>query len=133
MTITIRVCFLQQINGLEENQRIINRQDLIEKNATDETEENKSKNLQSQQTIENKKKRQHKIRESAKKDYNDGMLQSAIEDLKKGMPLIDAATKHNIPRSTLYMRAKALDIHLNASRNGYPEECMNAAMSAVMS
>ncbi|XP_020293817.1 uncharacterized protein LOC109859711 isoform X1 [Pseudomyrmex gracilis] len=130
---SLKISGLVDINGLEENQRIVNRQDLVEENATDETEENKSKNLQSQQTIENKKKRQHRIRESTKKDYNDVMLQSAIEDLKKGMPLIDAATKHNIPRSTLYMRAKALHIHLSASRNGYPEECMNAAMSAVMS
>jgi len=81
--------------------------------------------------ISNKKKKRR--RETVKRDYNDDMLASAINDLKLGQTLIEAATKHNIPRSTLYMRAKALGIHLNASRNGYPAECMNAAINAVIS
>lgn len=82
-------------------------------------------------SIINKKKKRR--RETIKRDYSDDMLASAINDLKLGQTLIETATKHNIPRSTLYMRAKALGIHLNASRNGYPAECMNAAISAVIS
>jgi len=81
--------------------------------------------------ISNKKKKRR--RDTVKREYSDDMLASAINDLKLGQTLIEAATKHNIPRSTLYMRAKALGIHLNASRNGYPAECMNAAINAVIS
>ncbi|XP_018337111.1 PREDICTED: uncharacterized protein LOC108745447 isoform X2 [Trachymyrmex septentrionalis] len=80
--------------------------------------------------ISNKKKKRR--RDTVKREYSDDMLASAINDLKLGQTLIEAATKHNIPRSTLYMRAKALGIHLNASRNGYPAECMNAAINAVI-
>ncbi|XP_011050130.1 PREDICTED: uncharacterized protein LOC105143470 isoform X2 [Acromyrmex echinatior] len=80
--------------------------------------------------ISNKKKKRR--RDTVKREYSDDMLASAINDLKLGQTLIEAATKHNIPRSTLYMRAKALGIHLNASRNGYPAECMNAAINSVI-
>lgn len=76
-----------------------------------------------------KKKRR---RDTAKRDYNDDMLVAAINDLKEGQTLIEAATKHNIPRSTLYMRAKALGIQLTASRNEYSPDSMNAAINAVI-
>jgi len=94
-----------------------------------ENDSHESSNVEN--CISNKKKKRR--RETVKRDYNDDMLASAINDLKLGQTLIEAATKHNIPRSTLYMRAKALGIHLNASRNGYPAECMNAAINAVIS
>lgn len=94
-------------------------------------------NLENQQKYEitenstlNKKKKRR--RDATKRDYSDDMLASAINDLKAGQTLIEASTKHNIPRSTLYMRAKALGIHLNASRNEYPAECMKAAINAVI-
>lgn len=80
-------------------------------------------------TLNKKKKRR---RDTTKRDYSEDMLAAAINDLKAGQTLIEASTKHNIPRSTLYMRAKALGIHLNASRNEYPAECMKAAINAVI-
>lgn len=90
-----------------------------------ETEEKKADNS----LLSRRKKRR---RDAMKREYSDDMLASAINDLKLGQTLIEAATKHNIPRSTLYMRAKALGIHLNASRNEYPAECMKAAINAVI-
>ena len=89
---------------------------------------------QEQEVIENAtmSKRKRRRRDTTKRDYNDDMLASAITDLKLGQTLIEASTKHNIPRSTLYMRAKALGIHFNASRNEYPAECVKAAINAVI-
>lgn len=89
---------------------------------------------QKQEIIEDSavNKRKKRRRDTTKRDYSDDMLASAINDLKSGQTLIEASTKHNIPRSTLYMRAKALGIHLNASRNEYPAECMKAAINAVI-
>ena len=89
---------------------------------------------QEQEVIENAAmgKRKRRRRDTTKRDYNDDMLASAITDLKLGQTLIEASTKHNIPRSTLYMRAKALGIHFNASRNEYPAECVKAAINAVI-
>lgn len=109
----------------------------MEETATEVAEITESLENDSQESstvencIPNKKKKRR--RETVKKDYNSDVLASAINDLKLGQTLIEAATKYNIPRSTLYMRAKALGIHLNASRNGYPAECMNAAINAVIS
>lgn len=128
-----------QIDELEENEVTATKETTEEATvAIDESEEGTSepfdKDSQEQATVENpnltrKKKRR---REIAKRDYNDEMLASAINELKLGQTLIETATKYNIPRSTLYMRAKALGIHLNVSRNGYPAECMNAAITAVI-
>lgn len=110
----------------------------MEETATEITEDNAESlenDLHEPSTAANciTSKKKKRRRETVKKDYNDDMLASAINDLKLGQTLIEAATKHNIPRSTLYMRAKALGLHLNASRNGYPAECMNAAINAVIS
>jgi hypothetical protein len=131
----------RQIDELEESETTINRKESTEEIATEvnENEESTSmtfdKDLQEQTTVENcilSNRKRKRRREIAKRDYNDDMLTSAINDLKLGHTLIETATKYNIPRSTLYMRAKALGIHLNASRNGYPAECMNAAITAVI-
>ncbi|CAL1675979.1 unnamed protein product [Lasius platythorax] len=137
---SLKISGLVDINGFEEKS-IRSIKDSTEETTTeiDQIEENTvgslENDLHAQGTVENcisnrKKKRR---RETAKRDYSDDMLASAINDLKLGQTLIEAATKHNIPRSTLYMRAKALGIHLNASRNGYPAECMSAAITAVIS
>lgn len=132
--------YLQQIDGVGENEIVRNRKDSTEEAVTEvqEIEENvgsleneSHEPSTAENSIINKKKKRR--RETIKRDYSDDMLASAINDLKLGQTLIETATKHNIPRSTLYMRAKALGIHLNASRNGYPAECMNAAISAVIS
>lgn len=135
---SLKISGLVDINGFEEKS-IKNMKDSTEEMAEiDQIEENAVESLENdlhaQSTIENSisNKKKKRRRESAKRDYSDDMLASAINDLKLGQTLIEAATKHNIPRSTLYMRAKALGIHLNASRNGYPAECMNAAITSVI-
>ncbi|XP_076760561.1 uncharacterized protein LOC143429059 [Xylocopa sonorina] len=97
--------------------------------AYQDLEDKKKDEVTENCTLSKKRKRR---RDTAKRDYSDDMLASAINDLKSGQTLIEASTKHNIPRSTLYMRAKALGIHLNASRNEYPAECMKAAINAVI-
>jgi len=131
--------YLQQIDGVGENE-VSSKKDSTERTEIGEIEDNtgslENDPLENEpSTVENcvlnkKKKRRH---EKIKRYYNDDMLASAINDLKLGQTLVEAATKHNIPRSTLYMRAKALGIHLTATRNGYPAECMNAAINAVIS
>nr|XP_012217483.1 PREDICTED: uncharacterized protein LOC105669223 isoform X1 [Linepithema humile] len=141
---SLKISGLVNIDGFEESATTINKRNYSKEIVTemDEVEEDVVESLendlqdQHKQTItenciSNKKKKRR--RETVKRDYSDDMLTSAINDLKLGQTLIEAATKHNIPRSTLYMRAKALGIHLNASRNGYPAECMNAAITAVIS
>ncbi|KAL6267064.1 hypothetical protein P5V15_000140 [Pogonomyrmex californicus] len=136
---SLKISGLIDIDGLEEDESIRSRKDSTEETMTEIGEiENNVEPLENEShepsttenCISNKKKKRR--RETIKRDYNDDMLASAINDLKLGQTLIEAATKHNIPRSTLYMRAKALGIHLNASRNGYPAECMNAAITAVI-
>lgn len=109
----------EEINDIEEYAI-----DPLEESLQDQQEQTVGENR-----VLNKKKRR---RDVLKRDYNDDMLASAINDLKSGQTLIEAATKHSIPRSTLYMRARALGIHLNASRNEYPAECMNAAITSVI-
>lgn len=132
-----------QIDGLEESETVLSTKD---KECAEETEigeiedsadvstEKDSKDQQNQNVVGNSilNKKKKRRRDTAKRDYSDDMLAAAINDLRAGQTLIEAATKHNIPRSTLYMRAKALGIHLNASRNEYPAECMNAAITAVI-
>ncbi|XP_072753644.1 uncharacterized protein [Anoplolepis gracilipes] len=131
---------IDQINGYEEKairsvkdstEETVTEIDKIEENAVGSLENDLHVQNIVENCISNRKKKRR--RETAKRDYSDDMLASAINDLKLGQTLIEAATKHNIPRSTLYMRAKALGIHLNASRNGYPAECMSAAITAVIS
>ncbi|XP_029659848.1 uncharacterized protein LOC115233505 isoform X1 [Formica exsecta] len=137
---SLKISGLVDINGFEEKtiknikdstEEIVTEIDKIEENAVGSLEND----LHTQSIIENctSNKKKKRRRETTKRDYSDDMLASAINDLKLGQTLIEAATKHNIPRSTLYMRAKALGIHLNTSRNGYPAECMSAAITAVIS
>lgn len=128
---------LQQIERFEEH---VN----IEDSSTNErmTEMKEStvvsleKNLHGQQgqvTAENSilSKKRKRRRDSPRKEYSKLTLASAIDDLRSGQTLVEAATKHNIPRTTLYMRAKTLGIPLSA-RNEYSTDCMNAAIAAVM-
>ena len=81
---------------------------------------------------ENSVVKKRKRRFAVKREYSDEMLATAINNLRDGQTLIEASTKNNIPRSTLYMRAKALGINLNASRSEYPAECMGAAIKSVI-
>ncbi|XP_018393608.1 PREDICTED: uncharacterized protein LOC108772554 [Cyphomyrmex costatus] len=137
---SLKINGLINIDGVEENEIIrVKKERAMEKTVSrveeiqDNVESLENETHEPSTTedcISNKKKKRR--RDTVKRDYSDDMLASAINDLKLGQTLIEAATKHNIPRSTLYMRAKALGIHLNASRNGYPAECMNAAINAVI-
>ncbi|XP_012150886.1 uncharacterized protein LOC100876849 isoform X2 [Megachile rotundata] len=147
---SLKICGLIEIDGLDESDSVISSKDFNDNNEepttiiSEETEENVISALQhsyedledqqKEQITENStlNKRKKRRRDATKRDYSDDMLASAINDLKSGQTLIEASTKHNIPRSTLYMRAKALGIHLNASRNEYPAECMKAAINAVI-
>ncbi|XP_043286684.1 uncharacterized protein [Venturia canescens] len=147
---SLRICGLMEIDGLDENDAIISVKDSKDESGEcfedfEECVDNDTEMLdddphlykevkQSCEGIEkvmsNKGKKRQKS--NLKRDYNDEMLASAINDLKLGQTLVEASIKNNIPRSTLYMRAKALGIQLNASRNEYPAECMKAAIDAVI-
>lgn len=100
----------------------------LEKDLQDQQEKTTAKNIINNNTSKKKGRRRSFIR----KEYSEIMLTSAIDDLKSGQTLIEAATKHKVPRSTLYMRAKSLGIHLSG-RNEYPAENMKAAITAVKS
>lgn len=80
-----------------------------------------------------KKKKRRRREVGKKKNYSEEMLEAAINDVRNGQSLVDAATKNNVPRSTLYMRAKALGVQVNAVRSDYPAECIKAAIDAVIS
>ena len=68
----------------------------------------------------------------AKREYTDEQLEAAINDIKNGKPLPDTAAKYNIPRSTLYMRAKVLNIALTLAKSEYTFEDMTAAIDLVL-
>ncbi|XP_014477716.1 PREDICTED: uncharacterized protein LOC106746060 isoform X2 [Dinoponera quadriceps] len=134
---SLKISGLIDINGLEESESAVNTEDSDE--HVTEMEESSvvppEKDLQQGQTTADNSvlsKKRKRRRDPSKREYSEVMLASAIDDLRLGQTLVEAATKHNIPRSTLYMRAKTLGIHLSASRNEYPAECMNAAITAVM-
>ncbi|XP_058800883.1 uncharacterized protein LOC131669773 isoform X2 [Phymastichus coffea] len=71
-------------------------------------------------------------RSVCKKEYTDKMLTNAINDIKAGTSLLDAAAKFHIPRSTLYMRAKILGLTLNNHKCDYTADDMKAAIDAVI-
>lgn len=72
-------------------------------------------------------------RENPKRDYNPANMEAALNDLSQGLSLVEASTKNNVARSTLYMRCKALGMQLNTSRHDYPADRLKAAINAVMS
>ncbi|XP_076685560.1 uncharacterized protein LOC143377765 [Andrena cerasifolii] len=131
---TDSVSSTKDFNDNNEEPMTVEVEDNVVKALQQSYEELEDQQEQEQEVIENAtmSKRKRRRRDTAKRDYNDDMLASAITDLKLGQTLIEASTKHNIPRSTLYMRAKALGIHFNASRNEYPAECVKAAINAVI-
>ena len=56
-----------------------------------------------------------------------------MNELRSGKSLIEASLKNNVPRSTLYVKAKSSGITMTNMRNDYPPECMKGAMEAVIS
>lgn len=89
-------------------------------------------NSQDESNVSTSSQKRKRRRDNGKKEYSEDMLMAAINDLRAGHTLIEAATNHGIPRSTLYMRAKSLGLHLNASRNEYSADCMKGAIDAVL-
>lgn len=64
--------------------------------------------------------------------FRDLNLEAALEDLKNGMKLSAAASVHNIPKSTLYLHAKAKGALLSVARTEHSEQDVQNAIKAVM-
>ncbi|XP_046385208.1 uncharacterized protein LOC124155437 isoform X2 [Ischnura elegans] len=77
------------------------------------------------------RKKNHKQR--YRKEYSEESLSEALDELRRGRPLLETAAAHHIPRSTLYVRARGLGIQLPLTRQEYPGEMMSAAIQAVQS
>lgn len=59
------------------------------------------------------------------------MLLAALEDLRAGRALVETAATYRIPRSTLYVRARAQGIPLTITRQEHSGERVQAAVQAV--
>uniref|UniRef100_A0A0C9QY18 Bab1_0 protein n=1 Tax=Fopius arisanus TaxID=64838 RepID=A0A0C9QY18_9HYME len=143
----LRINGLMEIEGLDEHEPIVSKELTEEisnlENSSDndgremlnaiegDSELHEDVDLDDDNSIE-RKRRGKKKRDYPKKEYSEVMLETAISDLKNGKTLIEASMSNNIPRSTLYMRAKALGIQLHAARNEYPIECMKSAIETVL-
>ncbi|XP_075230079.1 uncharacterized protein LOC142329395 isoform X2 [Lycorma delicatula] len=66
-----------------------------------------------------------------KKLYSEEAMLAALEDMKAGKNLVKAAAKHRVPRTTLYMRARAIGAWPAMVRKGYPREKISAALESV--
>ncbi|KAK3921363.1 Protein tramtrack, alpha isoform [Frankliniella fusca] len=75
--------------------------------------------------------KKRKRREICRKEYSEEQLAAALKDLRSGQLLGDTAIAHNIPRSTLYVRAKAEGIPITVTRQEHSGENVNAAVQAV--
>ncbi|XP_015116104.1 uncharacterized protein LOC107040504 [Diachasma alloeum] len=141
----LKISGLMEIEGLDENDSPASKdptEEVEDPGVSPDREENVVSNPVGQQTDEDadvdeddsngKKKKERKKKDTSKKEYNEAMLDTAINDLKDGKTLIEASGKNHIPRSTLYMKAKALGIQLHAARNEYPAECMQSAIDTVL-
>ncbi|KAJ9575602.1 hypothetical protein L9F63_007536, partial [Diploptera punctata] len=64
-------------------------------------------------------------------EYYEGMLLAALEDLRAGRSLMETSTTYHIPRSTLYVRARAQGIPLTLTRQEHSGEKIQAAIRAV--
>ncbi|KDR15924.1 modifier of mdg4-like isoform X2 [Zootermopsis nevadensis] len=85
---------------------------------------------QSDKKDEDEKKKKHR-RETSKKYYSEDMLLAALEDLRAGRALVETAATYRIPRSTLYVRARAQGIPLTITRQEHSGERVQAAVQAV--
>ena len=59
------------------------------------------------------------------------MLLAALEDLRAGRTLVETSTNYHVPRSTLYVRARAQGIPLTITRQEHSGEKVQAAIQAV--
>ncbi|KAG8038158.1 hypothetical protein G9C98_006483 [Cotesia typhae] len=109
--------------------------DLFRAEGVTYTEEVEQISTVKEEEVKPEKKKSNKTkrkRENAKRDYNPANMEAALNDLSQGLSLVEASTKNNVARSTLYMRCKALGMQLNTSRHDYPAERLKAAINAVM-
>nr|CAD7407086.1 unnamed protein product [Timema poppensis] len=59
-------------------------------------------------------------------------IAQALEDLKSGRTLVETAIAHNVPRSTLYVRARTQHVSLAYTRQEHSGEIIKAAVQAVV-
>ncbi|CAG2060694.1 unnamed protein product, partial [Timema podura] len=71
-------------------------------------------------------------RDSIKKEYSEESIAQALEDLKSGRTLVETAIAHNVPRSTLYVRARTQHVSLAYTRQEHSGEIIKAAVQAVV-
>jgi hypothetical protein len=62
---------------------------------------------------------------------SEDMMLAALEDLRAGRTLVETAATYHIPRSTLYVRARAHGIALSITRQEHSGERVQAAVQAV--
>ncbi|PSN32476.1 hypothetical protein C0J52_22275 [Blattella germanica] len=62
---------------------------------------------------------------------SEDMLLAALEDLRAGRTLVETSANYHIPRSTLYVRARAQGIPLTITRQEHSGERVQAAIRAV--
>jgi hypothetical protein len=62
---------------------------------------------------------------------SEDMMMAALEDLRAGRTLVETAATYHIPRSTLYVRARAHGIALSITRQEHSSERVQAAVQAV--
>lgn len=65
--------------------------------------------------------------------FSEAAITAAINDLVEGHSLLETATTHGIPRSTLYARARNCGISPRITRHEYSEESVISAVDAVRS
>nr|CAD7458609.1 unnamed protein product [Timema tahoe] len=63
---------------------------------------------------------------------NEESIAQALEDLKSGRTLVETAIAHNVPRSTLYVRARTQHVSLAYTRQEHSGEIIKAAVQAVV-
>lgn len=59
-------------------------------------------------------------------------MKAAVADIKNGVKLSDAANVHNIPKSTLYLHAKAKGAFISVTRAEHSEKNVLDAIKAVL-
>jgi hypothetical protein len=62
---------------------------------------------------------------------SDATVEIALKEMKAGRSLCDTATAFNIPRTTLYMRARSCGVINPMQKLGYNKEQLQDAINAV--
>lgn len=105
-------------------------ENIIEESVVDTSKQDSNEQSNTDKKEEDEKKKKHR-REASKKFYSEDMLLAALEDLRAGRTLVETSTTYCIPRSTLYVRARAQGIPLTITRQEHSGEKVQAAIRAV--